>query len=44
MKIKNFDDIKLIINCGVLEKKSKLRSIFEKEKNLVCVPFYSDDN
>ena len=44
MKTKNFDDIKLIINCGVLEKKSKLRSIFEKEKNLVCVPFYSDDN
>ena len=22
MKIKNFDDIKLVINCGVLEKKS----------------------
>ncbi len=44
MKIKNFDDIKLVINCGVLEKKSKLRTIFEKEKNLVCVPFYSDDN
>ena len=44
MKIKDFSDIKLIINCGVLEKKSKLRSIFEKEKSLVCVPFYSDDN
>ena len=44
MKIKNFDDIKLVINCGVLEKKSKLRTIFEKERNLVCVPFYSDDN
>ena len=44
MKIKNFDDINLVINCGVLEKKSKLRTIFEKEKNLVCVPFYSDDN
>tara|TARA_Y100001936_G_C16037379_1_gene649412 strand:- start:23 stop:1015 length:993 start_codon:yes stop_codon:yes gene_type:complete len=44
MKGKNFDDIKLIINCGILEKKSKLRKIFEKEKDLVCVPFYSDDN
>ena len=44
MKTKNFDDNKLIINCSVLEKKSKLRSIFENEKNLVCVPFYSDDN
>ena len=27
-----------------LEKKSKLRSIFEKDKNLICVPFYKDDN
>jgi DNA polymerase III, delta subunit len=44
MRIKNFEDIKLIINCGMLEKKSKLRSIFEKEKNLICVPFYNDDN
>ncbi len=26
------------------KKKSKLRSIFEKEKNLICIPFYKDDN
>ena len=25
-----------------MEKKSKIRSFFEKEKNLVCVPFYLD--
>lgn len=41
---KNIDDIKIIFNANILEKKSKLRSKFEKEKNLVCIPFYKDDN
>ena len=41
---KEIDDIKVILNAQALEKKSKLRSLFEKEKNLVCVPFYRDDN
>ena len=41
---KNIEDICIIINAGVLDKKSKLRSFFEKEKNLVCIPFYIDDN
>ena len=41
--LKNFDDI-IIVESGNLEKKSKLRSFFEKEKNLVCIPFYPDDN
>ncbi len=41
---KKIDDIYLIINAGLLDKKSKLRSLFEKEKNLVCIPFYADDN
>ena len=27
-----------------MEKKSKLRSLFEKDKTLVCVPFYPDDD
>ena len=40
---KNYDDIKIIINAGVLDKKSKMRSKFEKSKNLVCIPFYADD-
>ena len=26
-----------------LDKKSKLRGKFEKSKNLVCIPFYTDD-
>ena len=41
---KEVDDIKIILNAQILEKKSKLRSVFEKEKNLICVPFYRDDN
>ncbi len=41
---KEIEDIKIILNAQTLEKKSKLRSIFEKEKNLICVPFYRDNN
>ena len=41
---KNVDDTKIVLNANILEKKSKLRSKFEKEKNLVCIPFYKDDN
>ncbi len=41
---RNIDDVKIIINAGVLDKRSKLRTEFEKNKNLVCVPFYKDDN
>lgn len=40
---KKIDDVKIILNSGVLEKKSKLRSFFEKEKTLVCIPFYEDN-
>ena len=40
---KNYDDIKIVIDAGVLDKKSKMRSKFEKSKNLVCIPFYADD-
>ena len=41
---KNIEDIKIILNAGILEKKSKLRSLFEKNKNTICVPFYADSN
>ncbi len=37
-------DIKLILNSGGLDKKSKLRFLFEKNKETICVPFYSDNN
>lgn len=37
-------NIKIIINAGILETKSKLRSFFEKNKNLICIPTYPDNN
>ena len=39
---KNITNISIVINSNILEKKSKLRSLFEKNKNLICVPFYPD--
>ena len=38
------EDIKIILNSKNLEKKSTLRKIFEKEKSIICVPFYEDNN
>ena len=39
---KDISDISIIINSNNLEKKSKLRSLFEKNKKLICVAFYPD--
>ncbi len=39
---KNVEDIKIILNSDNLEKKSKLRSMFEKEKKYICIAFYPD--
>ena len=41
---RNINNIKIIINAGILETKSKLRSLFEKKKNLICIPTYPDNN
>ncbi len=41
---KNIEDVKIILNSKPLDKKSKLRSNFEKEKKLVCIAFYDDNN
>ena len=41
---KNPEDIRVILNSKNLEKKSTLRKIFEKEKSIICVPFYEDNN
>ena len=41
---KNLDDTIIILNSDNLEKKSKLRSLFEKDKKLVCIPFYPDND
>ena len=39
---RNLEDINIILISGILEKKSKLRSLFEKNKKLVCIPFYKE--
>ena len=39
---KKIEDISIIINCGPLDKKSKIRNLFEKGKNLICMAFYED--
>ena len=36
-------DLKFIIDTDNLDKKSKLRSYFEKSKICVCIPFYPDN-
>ena len=38
------DDITFILNSKNLEKKSNLRKHFEKEKSIICIPFYEDNN
>ena len=38
------DDIRFILNSRNLEKKSNLRKLFEKEKSIICIPFYEDNN
>ena len=40
---RDIKDIKFILKSEILEKKSKLRNFFEKNENLVIVPFYEDD-
>src|SRR6056300_977233 len=42
--LKNLEDTTIILNSDNLEKKSKLRSLFEKDKKLVCIPFYPDND
>ena len=41
---RHIEKIRVIINSNNLEKKSKLRSLFEKEKDLICIPFYEDND
>tara|TARA_B100000085_G_scaffold198054_1_gene181699 strand:- start:75 stop:833 length:759 start_codon:yes stop_codon:yes gene_type:complete len=36
--------VQIVINSENLDKKSKLRALFEKDKKLACIPFYEDSN
>ena len=40
---KKVEDIKFILSAGILEKKSKLRTLFEKNPDTICIPFYADN-
>ena len=39
---KSISDIKIIFNATILDKKSKLRSLFEKSDELIIIPTYKD--
>ena len=41
---KQIEDLVIILMASNLEKKSKIRSFFEKNKNIFCVAFYEDNN
>ena len=40
---KKIDDITIVLTTGILEKRSKIRQLFEKDKKLLSVPFYNDE-
>ena len=41
---KDIEDILIFFKADKLEKKTKIRNLFEKEENLVCVACYQDNN
>ena len=41
---RNISNTKIIINAYTLDTKSKLRSLFEKNKDLICIPTYPDND
>ena len=41
---KNLQDLKILIETENLDKKSKLRSLFEKSKICICTPCYADEH
>ena len=40
---KKINDTTIILNATSLDKKSKLRKLFEKSKDIICIPFYEDN-
>ena len=41
---KKIDDLIVILNANTLEKKSKIRSLFEKRNDAFSIPFYEDND
>ena len=44
LKKKILDDVKIILISTILDKKSKLRNLFEKNNDLISIAFYKDNN
>ena len=44
LSLEKLKDVTIIINADNLEKKSKLRSFFEKNKQTICIAFYPDND
>ena len=40
---KDISQVLVVLNSENLDKKSKLRTLYEKSKELICVPFYEDN-
>ena len=40
---RDIDDISILLDADNLEKKSKLRSFFEKNRDFICIPVYPDN-
>ena len=41
---KKIENVLIILISGILDKKSKIRNLFEKDKKLVSIPFYLENN
>ena len=41
ISLKKIEEITIILSANILEKKSKLRNFFEKQKNTVCIAYYA---
>lgn len=41
---REINDISIILKSGILEKRSKLRSLFEKNNKLITIPFYEESS
>ena len=44
LHLKKLEEVTIILNSENLDKKSKLRTFFEKDKELICIPFYPDND
>ena len=40
---KEINDVAILLNASILDKKSKIRKLFEKNKDIICIPVYEDN-